>query len=717
MIFKTKKLAQGSPNNLFSNKSILILLTLLITIQSSYSQQEVTVGQKAKRLIKVVENSHLQPVKIDSSSSIKIIETMMKKLDPYAIYFQNDDAIELLKFSDSIRIDIEKYSNKLIDETNSIFSKRIQFIDSLTTALLKGPLDLYKAEHLTIAREKKLEFPTSQNDLIEKWRKLIKSRLLRELQSISNDSTYLQLTWHQLLNQEKDELYRKVEIISKQRLKKITEAPEGFDSYVSNAYLNSIAEINDPHTNYFSPINKQEFEESLSKKYRGFGLSYFDNDNGQIEIDHIIIGSPIWFCKNIEVGDIIKSVKVVDKEEVDLSLFDSSDLTEIIEPNNIAIIELKVSKPNGEIIVQKLIKSKIESESYTRSFVLNGPKKIGYIYIPAFYTSFYRENNTGCALDVMREIIKLQQDSIEGIIIDLRQNGGGSLLEAIDISSIFIEKGEFVSLKSRNMGSQVYAKSNVFLSYTDPLVIMVDQLSASASELLTGVLKINNRGVIVGSTTFGKFSGQVILPLNLEIANTNFQEKENLLGFVKITNHKIYLANGVSYQSIGITPDIEIPTFFNFEQYREANLKNPIKADTIIDRVLTYFPLEMLPLTELKNKSIKRIGDNKYFKAVSMLNKDLREFQEMSKTMPLHIDSFQYEIQKYEKLIARTKHLKDYNIEEFTSINNKLDIPFYIQNENKSLINDRFLQSIQSDPYIEESYFILSDLIDLLKTK
>jgi carboxyl-terminal processing protease len=697
----------------FWKRFLLFFITIAAAFQS-YSQSEPSAGQKAKRLVKVLESIHYYPTKIDAVKSLQIIEKLMKDLDPKSIYFWDEDKKILLEFSDSLLFDLETYTDRLLDITTAIYTLRLHQSDSIIAETLKRPLDFGSNEVLDISTKTSFAYCNGHDAFRENWERILKARILNELYVRVQDADRQNTSLLSYFHTKEDEIIKRVELISKQRIKKIFDTPEGFDVYIESMFLNSIASVYDPHTNYFSRDKKQEFEESLSSNINGFGISFFDNPNGSIEIDEVTFGSPAWFSNNLEIGDIILSVQPHGKDTIDLTYLDSQELREIIGSNSHTKVTFTVRKPNHKIVVKQLDKTKIESENHARSFVLKGRTTIGYIYLPSFYTNFASRNSTGCALDVMREIIKLQQDSIEGLIVDIRQNGGGAIKESIDLASIFVGEGSFATLKTRNMGNEVLSRSNAGIRYDGPVLVLVDQTSASASELFAGVLQIYNRAVIVGSNTFGKFTGQVILPLNRDMSNLNYSSEENNFGFVKVTTEQTYLSNGISYQSEGIKPDIELPNLLNNYNLRESGLEYSLKSDTIA-KDEKFMPLQDLPLPVIFRKSTNRVSENKYFMQISKLEDEYQRIKYMYDKINLQIDSFQTDMQRYNQLLTLANEIKDYRVEVFKAFNNSFDLSAHSKDENKLRINEKIIKAINGDAYIEESYFIMNDLIEIMK--
>ena len=695
---------------------LLFLFSLLFCCNPSPAQSSITVGKKAVKLVKVLESIHYYPIKTDKDHALQFIDQFMETLDPTQIYFFADDQNQLNQYSDSLATDLETYSNKLIEMTTDIYKKRLNTADSLIATLLQQPFNYNLNERFYIEEGAGTSRFNTPQEFEDEWRRILKARILRELFTPKQDTiNRFSISNEKLLTNEQEAI-EKVLIKSKRRIKKIREYPEGFNTYIESAYLNAIAATYDPHTNYFTPEKKNEFEESLSRDQYGFGFTTVENKDGAIEIDGISFGGPAWHTDKLETGDILLKIQPAGKDEIDLTYFDNEYLWEILGSDSYHVIEFTVRKKDNQIVTQRLSKEKIESANYVRSFLLIGKKKVGYIYLPGFYTSFELNKGTGCALDLMREIIKLQNEKIEGLILDLRRNGGGSIDEAVEIASTFIPEGTFVKLSKRGLPDELLEKTSTGISYNDPLVVLVDQSSASASELLAGVLQIYNRAIIVGTNTFGKFTGQIVLPLNREMTNQYSISNTIELGYIKVTIERSYLANGISYQKLGITPDIQLPFPFTNDKSSEAGLNHALQPDTI-NQLPGFSPMPELPVESLAQKSQERVTLNRNFRTITALINDFKQAKHLYKRIELQIDSFRTDFQTYDHLVILTDSIGKYSVTEFEVGNTNYAQNEFQRDENKKKINEKIVKGIKRDSYIEESFLILCDLIDLLKAK
>jgi carboxyl-terminal processing protease len=559
------------------------LLSVIFTIVfnfSAFNQPTTPVGEKAYTLLNCLNSLHYKQVELNDSTANKLFEKFIQNLDASYLFLIEQDVLQLSAYRDSLDDDIVKFSNQLIEETTLIFEKRLHQADSLVDLILDQTLNYDKNEALDL-KVASSKFAKTEKELYEKWRKLLKSKILEGLFILNKDTLDVFEIRRTDLFLSENKSIAKTRYKAKKHINSIVEYSEGLDVFIHLAFLNAITYLYDPHTTFFTSDMKDEFQESLSKETYKFGIRTFTNKNDEIEIENIAIGGPAWRSGDLEIGDVIISVKPQNKDEIDLTYADRSDFGEILANTENRIIDFTVRKKNGSLKTVNLKKEKLKSENNrSRSFILNGDRKIGYIYLPSFYTSFGDINQSGAARDVLKDLIKLQQDSIKGIILDLRNNGGGSVDEAANIISSFLDKKTFAEFVRRGMRNQKLTNNNNGVIYKGPLIVLVNNASASASELVAAVFKIYNRAIIVGDNTFGKFTGQQVFPLR-NLKATNIIGDENSLGFIKITNQKTYMVNGICYQSTGIEPDIQLPFVKSYLSRREYDFENALLPDTI----------------------------------------------------------------------------------------------------------------------------------------
>ena len=493
-------------------------------------------------------------------------------------------------------------------------------------------------------------------------------------------------------------------------VKKILDFPGGYTTFISELYLNAIASCFDPHTNYFSPRGKEEFQAELSTEAFSFGVELDENDKGQIVIDRLVPGGPAWKSGELHKGDELLSLQWEGKEVVDMAGASLEDADELLDESNHDRLVFKVRKADGSTAVVLLRKEKLENEeNIVKSFVLKGEKKIGYILLPGFYTEWENETGSSCANDVAKEIIKLKKENIDGLILDVRFNGGGSVGEALEMAGIFIDEGPLSAEKNKE-GKQIALKDpNRGTIYDGPLALMVNGQSASASEMLAASLQDYKRAVIVGSNTYGKATMQQMFLLDTISKKAALAADKDM---VKITVAKLYRLNGESAQFNGVAPDVTLPDAFDVLEFREKFSKQALAPDTA-KRNNYYKPLQPLPVNELAKRSAVRVNESSEFREIKKFietEKKMTTFTTI--TIPLKWDSFEKWMQQNE---PQEEILKGEGTatKKFTVENHARDKELLRNNPYAKEVNEVWLQNLSEDIYIEEAFSVLLDLINL----
>jgi carboxyl-terminal processing protease len=346
-------------------------------------------------------------------------------------------------------------------------------------------------------------------------------------------------------------------------------------------YVNAITNMMDPYTEFFPPVDKRYFDEQLSGQFFGIGAS-LQYEDGNIKVGSLLTGSPAWKSEQIEVGDFITKVAQGNDQPVDLTGYTVEDAVKLIRGKKGTEVKLTLKKTDGTVKTVSLIRDKIvQDETFARSTVIEeGTSKIGYIFLPEFYANFDDPTGSRSALDVAKEVAKLKQQKVDGIVIDLRNNGGGSLYDVVQIAGLFIDQGPIVQVKDRDGRPTVMRDKDGNVLYDGPLAVMVNEFSASASEIFAAAIQDYGRGVIIGSTsTYGKGTVQRSIALD----GDNFLSNNSELGSLKLTLQKFYRINGGSTQLKGVVPDIVIPDKYEYLKFREKDNTNALKWDEIAE--------------------------------------------------------------------------------------------------------------------------------------
>jgi carboxyl-terminal processing protease len=367
----------------------------------------------------------------------------------------------------------------------------------------------------------------------------------------------------------------------------------------------------DPHTTFMPPIEKRSFDETMRGSFFGIGASLKEED-GAIKINTLLTGSPAWKSGQVNIGDIIMKVAEGNNEPTDLTGFFVEDAVKLIRGKKGTEVRLTMKKTDGSIKTISLIRDEIvQDETFARSAIVNSEKgKIGYIYLPEFYADFDNPKGARCSEDVRKEIIKLKEQKVDGIIMDLRNNGGGSLMDVVQMVGLFIEDGPIVQVKDRDGKPQIYRDRDKTVLYEGPLGVMVNEFSASASEIFAAAIQDYNRGVIIGSsTTYGK--GTVQRNIGLDRA-LGMVDPNSDLGTVKLTLQKFYRINGGSTQRRGVSSDIFLPDVFEYSKLREQNNPDALPWDEI--QKADYTNWRYSPnLVPIKAASLNRINSSPSF--------------------------------------------------------------------------------------------------------
>ncbi|HWA33634.1 MAG TPA: S41 family peptidase, partial [Cyclobacteriaceae bacterium] len=422
-----------------------------------------------------------------------------------------------------------------------------------------------------------------------------------------------------------------------------------------------------------------------------------ESTTGAIQVARLMPGGPAWKSDVIKTGDVLLSVKPGTKSIMDASDFELDEI--LAEVSDMANLEaaFTVKSPDGKIKSVSLKKEKIENaENLITSFVLEGKRKIGYIQLPGFYTNETLEAGKGCAGDVAKELLKLKKEGIEALILDLRFNGGGSVQEAIELGGIFIDAGPFAVMEGKD-GQLVTLKDfNRGSAYMGPLLVMVNALSASASEIVAAGLQDYNRAIIMGCESYGKATGQVVIPL---------KEDKSESDFVKITEDRIYRVTGSSLQLNGVIPDITVPEITTAFGQKEAKERYAIQPKSITKKI--YFtPLAPLNLSEIKAKSGMRAKPSQYFQSIEKFGLQL------SRAVPLEMNSFIGFISELEQS-ANSLAILENDQEQYKVYVSGLNKALFSVDTYHKEISESALEELQSSHYVREAYSILDDYLSL----
>lgn len=695
----------------FTMKRILPALIFLLLFQNHYLYTQSSLQQKAIVLKRMIELNHLAPKPVDDSFSADMFKIIINRADRRRLLFTDAEFKSLQAYNNKLDEELNKKEWTFYDLFATLYKKALIRADSIITKLSQKPFDFNVNETVTSNKREEFNFATDVSSLSARWLRYLKYSALDQLFDIAAADTTGKTSLKTVIGTAEAKVREQLKKNEIKNLKRLTTQQGGIDGHITELYLNALASVFDPHTNYFSPQGKQQFQESLSTEALSFGLELDENEKGQIVVDMLTPGGPAWKSGDLNKGDILLSVLWEGKEVADMTGATLEEAYEELEKSSTDKLILKFKKADGTEKTVMLKKEKLENEeNIVKGFVLQGEKKIGYILLPGFYTEWENESGSSCANDVAKEIVKLKKENIDGLILDVRYNGGGSLGEALEMTGIFIDEGPVVGIKSKDPKVVFLKDPNRGTIFSGPMVLMVNGQSASASEMLAAALQDYNRAVIVGSATFGKATMQQMFSLD------TFSKKAAAMNtdrdMVKITDGKLYRLTGESAQRNGVVPDVLLPDAFDGIEYREKFSPNALVGDPVAKNNY-YKPLPALPVNELAAKSALRIKSDENFRDIQQIISMMIARREKSETISLKWEEFEKWARQNAKELEALKGDVVAVGKKFTVTNHGLDKVLLANNEYAREINQVWLDDINEDIYIQEAFLVLCDLIKL----
>ena len=686
-----------------------IISPLLITIFIGLCSFTVYQFSKNQLLLDMLMSSlnqaHYSPLKIDDEFSEKAFTLYLKRLDNNKKFLLQEDYDALSKYRKNIDEEILNGTFEFYSLSSFLINKRIQEKENWSKEILDKPLDFSVDEEYEIDGDK-TKYVATEAELKAEWKKMLKYQVLSRLDDLltnqekakeKKDSVFVEKSYDSLeVDARRKTLKANIDWFK--RLNKIT-AKDRFATYV-----NTITGLYDPHTEYFAPKDKKKFDQSMSGQFEGIGARLQSKD-GILKVSEIIVGSPSFKQGELKAGDEIHKVAQGKNEAIDITNMDMDDAIDLIKGKKGTEVRLTVKKPDGSFKIIPIVRDVIEiDETFAKSAIITNKKKIGYIYLPMFYADFTHNNAHRCSADMKKEIEKLKAQGVEGIIIDLRDNGGGSLQEVVDMAGLFIPKGPVVQVKSKSGSINVMEDKNPDVVWDGPLAIMVNHGSASASEILAAAIQDYKRGIIVGTQSFGKGTVQSFLDLDQYLL-PQF-DTVRPLGSVKITMQKFYRIDGGATQLKGVMPDVVLPDPYSLLDIGEKDLDYPMPWDEIPKA--TYAEYKMINFEKAKKGSADRLKISTAFKLIEAEAKEIKAKKDDSR-YSLKIEKYRAEQKEMraqnKKYDALKTEIKGFSA-ELTSVDNDLMKADTLK-LNKEI---KWAKNIQKDNYIFETTNIMLDM-------
>lgn len=690
---------------------VLGLFALLFAFAScSFTEsKDFETDNKDKLLIDlityVLEKGHYSPKQLDDAFSIEIYERFIDGLDPLKRYFLEED----LKRFEAYRLDIDdQLKNKeleFFDLVHQTLVRRIEEAKATYKDVLADPIK-FKSKEIEVDYET-LVYVSTKKELEERWLDQLSLNLLP-----AYESKLEQLAREQSV--EKEELDKKflkeAEEEARQELVKTLDEYYTFideldrDDYFAS-FLGAVAETFDPHTSYMAPSDKDRFDISMSGKFEGIGARLQKKPEGTTIVE-VISGGPVWRGKLLEVGDQILKVRQEDGDAVDISGMPLDDAILLIKGPKGTHVFLTVKRVTGVVEEVAVVRDVVElEESYAKSTtIVDENQKFGLINLPKFYVDFEDYSNRNAATDIKLEIERLKEENVEGIILDLRDNGGGSLQTVVDMAGYFIEEGPVVQVKASGNRKEVQEDNDPSVLYDGPLVILVNELSASASEILAAAMQDYKRAIILGSSsTYGKGTVQNVIPLSNIIRSNDLGD----LGALKLTTQKFYRITGESTQLKGVSSDIVMPDRYAYVDVGERDQDNPLAWDRIQAANFTTWD-KQIDFERVISNSNERLKVNEY---VSLLEEEAQWIKQQrdDHTATLGLEEYRKEKEELRERTERFKKLNDYDSKlSFSSL--KYEEALFTKDSVLREKRNRWHKELARDLYVEEAINVLKDL-------
>ncbi len=690
------------------NYKLILLILLLAGVFFGFKryQQQVAEDKEAsilQRVNLVIDYAHYHPSEMDDKFSEAVYNKFLEDVDPSKRYLLQSDIDSLSKYKDQIDDELQVLNLDFYKNAYEIITKRQKEALTYIDEALDKPFDFTLKDTLNTDYKKRL-YAKNKAELKDRWRKYLKlntlSRVYEKLEAQKKKKDSADFKPKSLAEIEKEA--REASAKSIKNFKDLLSEMEESDYF--SIFMNAVVMQNDPHTNYFSPQGKERFDTSMAGSFDGIGAR-LQKEGDYVKIMEIIPGGPAWKQEKLKVGDLIQKVAQGDDEPVDIMGMRLDKVVKLIKGHRKTVVKLTVKRVDGTIKTIAITRGKVElEETFAKSLIIKHQgKNFGYIYLPKFYINFNDKNQRSAATDIKKELEKLKKSGVKGIMIDLRNNGGGSLSTVIDIAGFFIDKGPVVQVKDKHDDIEVLKDKDRSVVYDGSVVVLINELSASASEILAAALQDYNRAVIIGSKSYGKGTVQNLVDLSqVNVPGKDFGD----LGALKWTTKKFYRINGGSTQIKGVQPDIELPDTYKYLDIREEDEPTALKWDQIqkADYKLHQIPHKV----EIIQQEQARINSTPLFKNINKKAKWLADNRKDYKIY-LNLDDYTKDLKKSENISKEfdslTKYVSDLDVSSLTAdlVGKKNDTIFKAK-------RSKWIKAIKKDPYIGEAVKVLEKM-------
>lgn len=684
--------------------SFLVLLTASTTTDSN-KKDEILI----QVLLKGLSQYHYQPHEINDEFSKKVFELYVKSLDYNKRFFLAEDIALLKKYELELDNQAKHASYSFFEQATKIFDERIVEVKGYFEEVLAKPFD-FSTDETVEADADKLVYATDKSALKERWRKSLKHQTLSRLFTAMKSQEKKKEAGD--LKEEKS-----FEALEVEAREKVLKSYQGWFKRLSKndrtdqmaTYINSITRAYDPHTGYFPPKQKENFDIQMSGRLEGIGAKLQQKD-GYIEVTEIIPGSASWKQGDLKANDVILKVAQGEDEPVDVVDMRLDDAVQLIRGKKDTEVRLTVKKVDGTIAIVPIIRDVVLiEEGYAKSAIIQDEakkEKIGYIKLPKFYADFNRADGRSCFKDVKAEISKLKDENIDGLVLDLRNNTGGSLQDVVDMAGLFIEEGPIVQVKSKDSKPYIFNDRDNTIQYDGDLVILVNSFSASASEILAAAMQDYGRAIIMGSnTTFGK--GTVQRFINLDRTLSSKFDAIKPLGSVKMTIQKFYRIDGTTNQLKGVIPDIVLPDTYSYIEIGEKEQEYAMSWDEIEPADYKKWTKLNSRLKKVQKNSKDRVSKNTTFQLIEENAKRLKQQRDET------VHTLCFDKYKDEQGDLEEESKKYENVEKETGLTISslaVDEKAIQEDETKKARTETWHKNLKKDAYLEEAIQVIQDI-------
>jgi len=692
----------------------VLIITFAFSQKNTVNTPSGKSGEKEVYLTEAITQflslRHYEPVKIDDDFSKKVFDLYLERLDFNKRYLFANDVTELTKYETRLDDEYIARSFDFFNLSSELIQKRLLETKDYFIKYLSQPFDLTKNESIDSDPEHN-KFPDTEEEMEEVWRKSLKFQVVARVagnlaiqEKAAEKSDTVKIKNIEQLETEAREALLETYNDWYDRVKRLDREDR------QAVYLNAMISAYDPHSTYMPPRDKERFEVYMAGKYEGIGAT-LQQKQGYLKVVDMFPGSPSWRSKQVEIGDLIIRVAQGDDEPVDILDMKMEAAVALIKGPKATKVRLSLRKRDGSIKEISLIRDiVIMEETYASSLILinpNNESKVGYINLPKFYLDFGDKNGRSCSKDVLTEINKLKAEGAKGIILDLRNNGGGSLPEVVDMAGLFIEKGPIVQVKTRNGKPIVLDDKDSRVQYDGPLVVMTNYSSASASEIFAAAIQDYGRGLIIGSpSTFGKGTVQRVVNIDDYLpAKLNHIKP---FGALSLTVQKYYRINGKTTQLKGVTPDIVLPDSYQYLDIGEKEQLYALPWDETVKAKYSEWE-DQLNLINLNINSAKRVANSQNFKLISKNALRLKKDSDRS-VFSLKLDNYQAFLKKRQQEAKAFEHLfKDPTGLKLEAL--QKDLAIFKSDTAKSERTYRMIEDLGKDFYLSEAMDVMTEMI------